>query len=444
MSKQNQWLWDESRKWEQKGLVTGQQGDQIRALYPKPAGALPWSMMIFSGLGAVIAGMGIILMIAYNWQSLHKFAKLGLILGGIAGLHAGGIKLRHGSDRWKQLGEALCLLGTMLFGAGIWLVAQIYHIEEHFPNGFLIWGVGALALAWAMPSLMQGALAAVVLCIWGSSEAWGFHQTIPWAPFLVLAGTGLLAWRLRSPFLLFITLAAFCLSLGANVSVLEGGLVFRVLLNCAVVFVAISVLAGRGSWFPESVRIWAMFGWLGFLLCLYLLGFSEITEDLLARRTLAAQSGTWLARLFEWGPLVLTTCLWGVIGWVTKGRIESATAPEAPKFELWLLPMTAVLCQVLAFSTLAKGDWGVTAAFNLVFLALAVAWMVRGCREGLSQPMVMGSLLVVALVVARYFDLFESLALRGAIFLVVGALFFIEGILFRRARRRTQAEEVRS
>ena len=41
----------------------------------------------------------------------------------------------------------------MLFGAGIWLVAQVYHIEEHFPDGFLIWGIGALALAWAMPSI---------------------------------------------------------------------------------------------------------------------------------------------------------------------------------------------------------------------------------------------------------------------------------------------------
>lgn len=40
----------------------------------------------------------------------------------------------------------------MLFGAGIWLVAQIYHIEEHYPNGFLIWGLGAMALAWALPS----------------------------------------------------------------------------------------------------------------------------------------------------------------------------------------------------------------------------------------------------------------------------------------------------
>jgi uncharacterized membrane protein len=47
----------------------------------------------------------------------------------------------------------LHLLGTMMFGAGIWLIAQIYHIDEHYPNALLIWSLGALGLAWALPSL---------------------------------------------------------------------------------------------------------------------------------------------------------------------------------------------------------------------------------------------------------------------------------------------------
>jgi len=42
---------------------------------------------------------------------------------------------RRGGDWRRQLGEVACLLGTMLFGAGIWLVAQIYHIEEQIVAG---------------------------------------------------------------------------------------------------------------------------------------------------------------------------------------------------------------------------------------------------------------------------------------------------------------------
>ena len=45
--------------------------------------------------------------------------------------------------------KSLHLAGTILFGAGIWLVAQIYHIDEHYPNAFFFWGFGAMTMAWA-------------------------------------------------------------------------------------------------------------------------------------------------------------------------------------------------------------------------------------------------------------------------------------------------------
>jgi hypothetical protein len=108
--------------------------------------------------------------------------------------------------------------------------------------------------------------------------------------------------------------------------------------------------------------------------------------------------------------------------------------------EQWLLPLTAVLSQVLAVAGLSVGPdcaWLVAGAFNLVFLAVAARWMARGCREGTMRPTILGSLLLVALVAARYFDLFENLATRGVVFLVVGGILFAEGFFYRRARQGT-------
>src|SRR5262249_2819017 len=109
MGKEIRWLWRESPQWEARGLITPEQGKQIRNLYPEPAAALPWSTILFSGLGALIAGLGIILLVAYNWHALHKFAKLGIIFGGIGALHATGLNLFLRTERWRQLGEAVCL-----------------------------------------------------------------------------------------------------------------------------------------------------------------------------------------------------------------------------------------------------------------------------------------------------------------------------------------------
>jgi predicted membrane channel-forming protein YqfA (hemolysin III family) len=77
----------------------------------------------------------------------------------------------------------------------------------------------------------------------------------------------------------------------------------------------------------------------------------------------------------------------------------------------------------------------VSLVFNLVCFGVAVMWMLRGCRDGSLRETVRGSLLLAAVVLARYFDLFESLAMRGLVFLVLGGLLVGEGFYYRRLRR---------
>jgi uncharacterized membrane protein len=446
MSDRIRWLWEESKGWVTKGVISQDQAERIRSLYPEPKAALPWGTIIFSGIGAGIAGLGIILLLAYNWHVIPRGGKLAIILAGVACLHACGIWLFQRGDRWRQVGETACLLGSMLFGAGIWLVAQVYNIQEHFPNGFLIWGLGALALAWAMPSLAQALLAVTVLCIWGASEGWGFDIAVHWAPFLILAAVGSLAWRLSSRLLIFFVLTAFVITLCANVSAVQDDLLVRVLLQFGALFVAVAVLSSRYGWFAAGAGAWTFFGWLGFLSCTYLLTFPNIMEHLLGWQETAETSVEPVRLVYGWGPCILGMSAWLAVAWLSRpgARGQGELAGEPQHLEDWLLPLTALLCQVLALARLSGHDWAVTGTFNLIFLAVAAAWMGRGCREGRLRPTLQGSLMLVALVAARYFDLFESLAVRGFIFLAVGGLLIAEGILFRRARQRLQQAEVKT
>ena len=133
---------------------------------------------------AVVAGLGVILLFAYNWHAIPKFGKLGLVFGALVAAHAAGLWLFQRADWRKQLGEALSLLGTMLFGAGIWLVAQMYHIDEHYPNGFLLWAAGAVALAWTMPNIYSIQPGETMFT--ASDVGWVVgHSYIVYAPLLV-------------------------------------------------------------------------------------------------------------------------------------------------------------------------------------------------------------------------------------------------------------------
>lgn len=277
-----------------------------------------------------------------------------------------------------------------------------------------------------MPSLVQGLLAVTVLSIWGCSESWAFDAPVDGGLLLILAGVGLLARRLRSPFLFFFVLAAFVITLCANVSVLHGFLLLRVLLRFGTVFLAVALLSERHGWFAEAAGIWKFYGWWCFLLPVYLLSFPFFAERDIAGY-LSDETGLRLRQLvYGWGTFVLSMLAWGWVVWSLRtgsarrgddtsdlsgaggARVRQAVFP----LENWLLPLTALLSQVLSLARLSNYRWEVAAVYNLIFLALAVAWIGRGCREGLLRPTLLGSLLLVVLVAARYFDLFENLAGR--------------------------------
>jgi uncharacterized membrane protein len=330
----------------------------------------------------------------------------------------------------------------MLYGSGIWLVAQIYHINEHFPNGFLLWAVGALVLAWAMPSIAQGILSVVLLCIWACSETWGFDHTLHIAPWLILLGAGGLCWHLHSRLLLVFVLAGLNLTFLATAGSITGDLVLPVWMNLSAALLAVGKLAGQRQWFAASEPVWRFFGWFGFLVSLYLLTFGELAGDVLGWAASGEQRTATAVLIYAWGAFAVALLAWLPLAaeLIRRGKEWRVVLAESP--EEWLVPLTAILMHVVCVSQIYREEWLVAGIFNLVFLALSAAWMGRGCRGGLVGPTVLGSLLFTALAIARYFDLFDSLLVRGLVFLVVGGVLFAEGILFMRARRRARTQEV--
>ena len=62
------------------------------------------------------------------------------------------------------------LLLTYAAVLGIMLIAQIYHLGEHFPDGLLLWALGILPLAWLTASRLLHALHLLIL---------GGHRCMP-------------------------------------------------------------------------------------------------------------------------------------------------------------------------------------------------------------------------------------------------------------------------
>ena len=165
----------ESKAWVAEGLVSAEQAVALRERYAKagaPAGEEPRNRAVtaLSVIGAVAVGLGVIGFFAANWEELSHGVRLALLTGAIAASYAGAYQLRERTDRSPRIGEALYLLGVILFGSALFLVGQMYNVEAHDPLALLIWALGAVATALVVRSHAVASAALLIFTGWVGFE----------------------------------------------------------------------------------------------------------------------------------------------------------------------------------------------------------------------------------------------------------------------------------
>lgn len=102
-------------------------------------------------LGALLIGVGIFSFVASNWNGIDKIAKVLIIIAAMIGAYAGGYFVKE-KRHLDKTGEAAYLLGNIIYGAGIFLIAQMFHIQADWPDGFILWMIGSLIAGYAFSS----------------------------------------------------------------------------------------------------------------------------------------------------------------------------------------------------------------------------------------------------------------------------------------------------
>jgi hypothetical protein len=213
---QRTWLQGELKVWQAQGLVRAEQVEDILGLYemPQERADRQQSLALFAlqGIALLFVGLAILLVIGYNWQALPAAAKLIVLFGGLLIAHGAGLYLRY--RRAALLAsELVFFFGCLLYGASIWLIAQIFHINSHYPDGLWMWALGVLPFALALDTLLLHALLVAILALWVGTEVLGFSDfgmwlfrrwpTLPNGAYTLtlFAGIGLLwSYRKGSPF----------------------------------------------------------------------------------------------------------------------------------------------------------------------------------------------------------------------------------------------------
>lgn len=116
------------------------------------------------GIGTALVAAGVFSFVAANWREMADWGRIATILAGMLVFSGAGVYLRD-FKRYTITGEAMLVTGTLIYGAGIFLVAQMYNLRGNWPDGIVWWMVGSLAMAAAMRSMSLtwlGALLGVI------------------------------------------------------------------------------------------------------------------------------------------------------------------------------------------------------------------------------------------------------------------------------------------
>jgi uncharacterized membrane protein len=446
-------LRDELARWREEGLLSAEQADRLAARYRlgdlarESSGALLAAVYI---IGTILIAGGIISFVAYHWQIIPAAVQVVLILAAMLAAHGLGIWFWKVRDSRPRLGHALVVLGTLIFGANIGLMAQIFNLSSHYYNGFGAWALGALAMAYAVRSVPSAFVAVVASFVWfcGWNEDSGYAATI--YPLAAAAAFLPFIWRERSAIITLLALLAIGLPIVVNAADGRGVVPWAMPLASAAVgglYTAAGLAAMRRPEFARLGRVAVALGVVAIGVPAYVLSFLHVAEDM--RRD--AWSVSHWTKLIPAG-VALAGAAAGWVLYAARWRKDAAMRPLAAGLLAAMVLLAAATVPSLVHTdamphgrALTQATDIVAAALaNLSVLALAAGLAASGVAWQDRRVFWPGVVAVVVLVLSRFFEYDTDLLAKAAGFLACGLGLILGGVRFEtylRARRPADAGE---
>ena len=152
-------------------------------------------LLIFGSLGALLIGLGVIVLLAHNWDELPRWTKTFIsFLPLLAGQAACGYLLfKKGIHSWHA--EAAATFTSLSVGAAIAMIHQVYNLpESSFANFLSLWLLLALPTLYLMRSRATAVLYYIGCCVLAT-----LGSDKEWTTFFI----ALLAFALALPFYLW-------------------------------------------------------------------------------------------------------------------------------------------------------------------------------------------------------------------------------------------------
>ena len=390
-------LREELKAWQWDGTITAEQAQAILARYPDyPPGhdSSRRRQRLVTGLsilGGILIGLGVITFFAANWDEISHGVKLASLIAGMLLSYGAGYAI------WQRSGPtayavAFVLLGCIIYGSGVHLIGQIYHISVDHPNLSMFWFLGVAPLGYVTRSRPVMFLAIVLFLAAVAFRLQDWLEGLDWSE------TGIAVAAL------YIALGAFLYAVGKAKREFQGW-------------------GSLGGLFQALGLITAF-------AALYLLTFHDLFDNP------GSISGTSLGYWgLAYGASAVAIGVTAGMAWLRARQGEQVTA------ELAEAGAIAALLAATHMAALVTVDWDplYPIVFNALFALSALGLMALGYLRDHEGRVNLSLALIALYVITRYFEYSIGLLDSSLVFFGAGVVLLAGGYLLDRGRRRMLA-----
>src|SRR5262249_55073014 len=154
-------------RWQDEGVISGATAEAIRGQLKPVEGGVTIATVV-AIVGGLLIAAAFLALVAANWTAIARPVRFGILLAGIVSAYALGASFDRGGRSY--LADLCACIGTIVFGAAVALVGQMYHLADDFAAGLLLWAVAALLAAVLTGSRGALTVALVAGCLWSGAR----------------------------------------------------------------------------------------------------------------------------------------------------------------------------------------------------------------------------------------------------------------------------------
>jgi uncharacterized membrane protein len=402
----------------QANVITEETAQRIKDYYDhQPSQSANRLFIVFGILGSLLVGMGIVLIIAHNWDTLPKIAKLavGFLPLFIGQIVSGYVLVKKAEEKGWREGAAVFLFFAIAISISI--VSQVYNIEGDLGGFLFIWMCLALPVTYVLRSSVASLLF-IIGITWYACEVGYFnypnsHSPHYWILLLLILPFYYLEFirkNLKNNFFYFhswllVLSLTICLGLFADQAEETILIAYMSLFSAFILMSQLKIFeTGR-----VLTNAYLVVGSLGIIALLLALSFDWYWDEL---------SDGSLNAMFGHPESIVSIVLLLVCTGLLLRLLKSKNWNEINSKSF------AFIVFVILFFV-GKSSPGVSQLLiNLLILILAVNTIRDGAQRNHLGILNYGLLILTALITCRFFDTDFSFVVRGLLFIIIGVGFF--------------------